>query len=117
MLICDCIGFNIDRHMGNIGFLYNPDTMEICEVAPMYDNNLSMLCYWDDREDIKEYAFSLRAKDGSDFPDLAKMIIHECSSIKSRINNADFNITSNLIINDRANKLTEIIHANIKRLI
>lgn len=117
MLMCDCIGFNTDRHMGNIGFLYTPDNMQIYEVAPMYDNNMSMLCYWDDREDIKEYALSLRAKDSSDFPDLAKMLIRECSWIKSHIKNANFNITSNLIINDRANQLTDVIRANVKRLI
>ena len=117
MLMCDCIGFNTDRHMGNIGFLYNPDNMQIYKVAPMYDNNMSMLCYWDDREDIKEYALSLRAKDGSDFPDLAKMLIHECSWIKSYIKNADFYVGHNLIINDRSNKLTDVIRANVKRLI
>ena len=117
MLMCDCIGFNTDRHMGNIGFLYNPDNMHIYEVAPMYDNNMSMLCYWDDREDIKDYAFSLRAKDGSDFADLAKMLIREGSWVKSHIQNADFKITSDLVISDRANQLTDIIRANIKRLI
>ena len=117
MLICDCIGFNTDRHLGNIGFLYYPNNMHIYEVAPMYDNNMSMLCYWDDRDNIKDYAFSLRAKDGSDFSDLAKMIIREGSWVKSHIQSADFNITSDLIINDRPSQLTDTIRANIKRLI
>lgn len=117
MLMCDCIGFNTDRHMGNIGFLYYPNNMHIYAVAPMYDNNQSMLCYWDEREDIKDYAFSLKAKDGSDFADLAKLVLREGGWVKSHIQNADIKIESNLVINDRAKRLTDVIHANIKRLV
>ena len=77
MLMCDCIGLNVDRHFGNIGFLYNPDNMQVIEVAPMYDDNLSMLCYYDERENLDYYISDLRAKDGRRFDELAEWLIRD----------------------------------------
>lgn len=45
MFIIDALIFNEDRHLGNFGFLVNNDTEEILGVAPLFDHNISMLCY------------------------------------------------------------------------
>lgn len=45
MLIADTIIFNEDRHLGNFGFMIDNDTQELVSFAPLFDHNLSMLCY------------------------------------------------------------------------
>lgn len=39
--IVDCLITNRDRHQGNIGFLRNPDTLQIVSIAPVYDSGSS----------------------------------------------------------------------------
>lgn len=43
MLIIDCITFNVDRHKGNYGFIFDNDSFELKAMAPIYDNNLCVL--------------------------------------------------------------------------
>ncbi|MCF0128613.1 MAG: HipA domain-containing protein [Pseudobutyrivibrio sp.] len=52
MYLLDCLTLNQDRHLGNIGFLFDNDTFEIIGFSPIYDFNVSMLgdAY---REDMK----------------------------------------------------------------
>lgn len=45
MLVADAVCFNEDRHSGNHGVLINNDTLEIIGMAPIYDNNISLLPY------------------------------------------------------------------------
>ncbi|HBF5809545.1 TPA: hypothetical protein KOR75_001126 [Clostridioides difficile] len=45
MLVADAVCFNEDRHDGNHGVLVNNDTLEIIRMAPVYDNNISLLAY------------------------------------------------------------------------
>ena len=47
MFILDALILNIDRHLGNVGFLFDNDTMQITEMAPIYDNNRSLLFQFD----------------------------------------------------------------------
>lgn len=42
MIILDSITLNIDRHMGNYGFLYDNDSFQIIGLAPIYDNDCSL---------------------------------------------------------------------------
>jgi len=44
MYLLDSLILNQDRHLGNLGFLFNNDTFEIVDFAPVFDFNLSMLC-------------------------------------------------------------------------
>lgn len=73
--LTDALGLNEDRPNGNLGFYFNTSNYEIINVAPMYDNNLSLLCYYDDRIDLQEYVNQLAAKDGSTFKELACKIL------------------------------------------
>lgn len=59
-LIFDYLSLNNDRHSGNLGVLLNADTYELIDFAPIYDNGVSMLNYWDGEEDINCYIYSIR---------------------------------------------------------
>lgn len=41
MCLLDSLTMNIDRHSGNYGYYINNDTLEILEMAPIFDNNLA----------------------------------------------------------------------------
>lgn len=45
MLVIDSVIFNQDRHNGNFGFLFNNDTLDIMDFAPIFDLNLSLFVY------------------------------------------------------------------------
>lgn len=117
MLLCDCIGFNTDRHMGNIGFVYYPNNMHIYEVAPMYDNNLSLLCYWDERDDIYEYAKTRKAYDGSEFVELADKLLSKNNHLFDILKTTDIQLSSNMIVDDRLDILNKVIKDNIKSIL
>ena len=69
MCIFDSLILNIDRHLGNFGVLADNDTMNIIEMAPVFDNNRS-LCFDLDNDQLKNvdwYLKKLRPSVGSDF--------------------------------------------------
>lgn len=113
-LLFDCITFNEDRHMGNLGFLYNPDSMNFIDVAPMYDNNLAFLPYWDDRVDLLEYAKEAKARDGSSFIELYKFVLQEFPELIFKI--PSFNLKCHIIKSDRIGRLNYILNWNLDRL-
>ncbi len=43
ILVFDALTCNVDRHLGNFGFLIDNDTQEILRPAPMYDNGEALL--------------------------------------------------------------------------
>ena len=43
MLFLDCLLLNTDRHFSNIEFFVNNENQQIIEIAPIFDNNFSML--------------------------------------------------------------------------
>lgn len=45
-IIIDALILNEDRHLGNFGILCDADTFEIKRMAPIYDNGVSLLCYY-----------------------------------------------------------------------
>lgn len=47
MFLFDYLTFNYDRHLGNFGMYYNPDTKEIIGPAKIYDNGAGLLAYGD----------------------------------------------------------------------
>ena len=42
MLITDTLSVNIDRHMGNYGFMFNTNTLKIEKMAPLFDYDCSL---------------------------------------------------------------------------
>ena len=45
MLVLDSITLNYDRHYGNFGFMYDTDTFKVTRMAPIYDNDCSLLTH------------------------------------------------------------------------
>lgn len=74
MLVADAVCFNEDRHAGNHGILYDNDTMDLLRMAPIYDNNLSLLPYAmkSDFEDIDSYLKEHNTRLGSDWVEVAR---------------------------------------------
>ena len=77
MLVLDALIFNEDRHKGNFGFLANNDTNEIVSFAPIFDHNLSMLCYAEkeDFDDIDKYLSTKGPRIGEDFVSVARAVL------------------------------------------
>lgn len=73
MLFLDCLLLNTDRHFSNIEFFIDNDTLEVKDIAPIFDNNYSFLPRFIedyDKFNRKEYT----ARDGRTFEDLYKLI-------------------------------------------
>lgn len=68
MFVFDALIYNCDRHKGNFGFLVDNDTQKIIKPAPLFDHNLSLICYaLEDDFDKEEYIEQLTPKIGSSF--------------------------------------------------
>lgn len=61
MFVVDTITLNSDRHKNNFGFLFDNGSYEIINFAPLFDFNISLLCYAmeEDFKDIDSYIKSL----------------------------------------------------------
>ena len=55
MFIFDFIICNSDRHLRNIGLLFNSNTYEVIGLAPIFDNGVGMLSYYVLGDDLNEY--------------------------------------------------------------
>lgn len=69
MCVLDALILNIDRHSGNFGVLYDNDTMQVRQMAPVFDNNRSLLFDLDD-DQLKDTAWCIRhcsPRFGTDF--------------------------------------------------
>ena len=80
---------NTDRHLGNIGFLYDNDTFEIIDVAPVFDNNISLLCYWVEQLDgaAMDYVETCTSKVGMTFEELGKYGMSYMPALTSELRN------------------------------
>jgi len=47
MFLFDAVIFNVDRHLGNFGYLIDNDTNEIVDVAPIFDNGYGLMPHLD----------------------------------------------------------------------
>ena len=73
MLFLDCLLLNTDRHFSNIEFFIDNDTLEVKDIAPIFDNNYSFLPRFIEGYDTftrKDYV----ARDDRSFEDLYKLV-------------------------------------------
>lgn len=79
MVIADSVMINEDRHLGNFGFMVDNNRNKIIEPAPLFDHNISLLCYAieSDFQDIYKYISDNNKgpRLGSDFISVAKELI------------------------------------------
>ena len=69
-LIADALILNEDRHLGNIGVICDADTFEPKRLAPIYDNGVSLCCFyrdWLESVSLAEYAETRRPALYQDF--------------------------------------------------
>lgn len=74
MLLLDFLTLNTDRHLGNFGYLFDSDTMEVLGLSPIYDNNLSFAPNYHMQDDFDEYMRKLKTSDGTSFEELWTLI-------------------------------------------
>lgn len=120
ILLCDALGLNTDRHTGNIGFMFDTDTYEILSVAPMYDNNLSLLCYYDNKINLDEYKSHLKAKCGLTFEALGKKMLEylpEKREMVKRISESFEFKAPFEIKNDRLQLLSKVVRETAKKIL
>lgn len=55
LLLLDCLTLNVDRHFGNIGVLYDSDTLKYVGLAPIFDNNKALLPYYATKDGLEKY--------------------------------------------------------------
>lgn len=126
MVVADALILNQDRHLGNFGSLFDTNTGSVVEIAPLYDHNLSLLCYAKDNEvktEVKLNDYIARVNLGpklyEDFISTAKQLMTQ--SIKKRlINMQGFKLKKHPRYNlsdDRLNSLNRIINNQIKLLL
>lgn len=73
MLFLDCLLLNTDRHFSNIEFFIDNDTLEVKDIAPIFDNNYSFLPrFIEDYDKFNREEYT--ARDSRTFEDLYKLI-------------------------------------------
>ena len=77
MFVLDALILNTDRHLGNFGFLFDNQTMEVKAPAPMFDHNRSLLFDLDEDQLAKPdwYISKCRPRIGVDFIKTAKGVL------------------------------------------
>ena len=75
MLVFDAVTMNVDRHLGNFGFLVDNDTGKPVQIAPLFDHNLSLLPYMMERDDLHEYMRQQGLRLGDDFVKTARSVM------------------------------------------
>lgn len=81
MLFLDCLLLNVDRHLNNVEFLVDNKTSRVVSMAPIFDNNSSMLPRFvvgTDTFNRSDYT----AYDNRDFDDLYRLILKHKSYCK-----------------------------------
>lgn len=79
MCIFDALTLNIDRHSGNFGVLYDNDTLQVQNMAPVFDNNRSLL-FDLDNDQLEHTEWCIRhcsPRLGSDFIATARGLLTE----------------------------------------
>ena len=96
LLFLDCLTYNVDRHLGNISFFVNNDTVTVTGLSYVYDNNQALLPYYMEEYDgtMNDYAEKLVTKLGMEFDDLWNLC-YERSEKKAELRKKLRRIASN----------------------
>ena len=121
MIVADAVTFNADRHAGNHGMLIDNDTFELTKMAPIYDNNLSLLPYAmkSDFEDIDKYLESQGPRIGGDWIRSAKsMLTPHLRSILINLKGYEFKYDGcEKFPKERVKKLEWLVNRQIDRIL
>ena len=121
MMILDAIILNTDRHLGNFGVLFDTDTMQVKTIAPVFDNNRSLLFDLDADQlnHAERYIAHLTPRLGSDFIIVAKALMTD--EIRNDLKNLygfAFREHPHIpVANNRLEKLSGVVNGQIRQLI
>ncbi|MFR7645870.1 MAG: tyrosine-type recombinase/integrase [Butyricicoccus sp.] len=89
IFVLDTLILNTDRHLGNFGFLFDNQTMEVKTAAPMFDHNRSLLFDLDEDQLARPdwYIVKCRPRIGVDFIKTAKGMLTD--EIRQELKNLD----------------------------
>lgn len=121
MFLFDAIIMNTDRHLGNFGFLVDNNTNKIVEVAPIFDNGLSLLCYSLDEtlDEMESYSKTRTPVLYDDFYEILKgNLTHEHKSMLRKLIDFKFKKHEKYNMEESRVKLIEqIINKRVKDLL
>lgn len=121
MCVLDAIILNTDRHLGNFGVLFDTDTMDVVDSAPVFDNNRSLL-FDLDNDQLKNpdwYISKCTPRIGTDFIVTAKALMTD-EIRKDLLAFKDFEFMQHeeiRISEERLELLNKIVQDRIKLLI
>jgi len=75
MVVMDAVCANVDRHAGNYGSLVRNDTGEVVRMAPLFDQNMALLPYLMEGDDLDEYLALQGPRIGGDFVTVARALL------------------------------------------
>lgn len=75
MVVMDAVCVNVDRHAGNYGFLVDNETGEVRGMAPLFDQNMALLPYLMEHDDLDDYLAYQGPKIGRSFVGLARALM------------------------------------------
>lgn len=119
MFIFDALILNEDRHKGNFGFIFDTDTYEIVSAAPLFDHNVSLLCYAEKEDFNEKYIKSRIPKLYDSFSDLAKAVLYPDARRRLiNMKNFEFEDKSKFALQEwRVKELERIIRNQIKLIL
>lgn len=121
MCILDALILNTDRHSGNFGVLYDNDTMQVQRMAPVFDNNRSLL-FDLDSEQLKQTEWCIHhcaPRLGSDFIATARGLLTDV--IRSDLKNLKgFRLEAHpsiLLEAERLDRLNTIVQFQLDKIL
>lgn len=121
MCILDALILNIDRHSGNFGILYDNDTLQVQKMAPVFDNNRSLL-FDMDNDQLKDPERCVRhcaPRFGADFVATARGLLTD--AIRNDLQNLNgFHFVPHpdiLIESERLDRLERIVQRQLERIL
>ena len=112
MVVTDSVCFNLDRHAGNYGILFDNNTLQIERMAPVFDFNLSLLCNVpeDELNHVGDALYGCTPKIGSDFTRTGQLML--TNRIRSRVKDLqdfEFEFRGNDVFSEKRVEETEKI--------
>ena len=117
MFIIDALILNEDRHKGNFGFIFDTDTYEIVSAAPLFDHNVSLLCYAEKEDFNEKYIKSRMPKLYDFFVEIAKAVLYPDARRLINMKNFEFENNSKLALPERRVEALECLIKNQIKLI